>query len=162
MKNLLFVVLCIAIAGCTPGGGANQKTTYKVTGKVTMGGSPVPGATITFSPLDRTNPPAMGVTDTQGVYVLTTYDAGDGAAQGDYKVLAYKAAPTANAAPTPTHDPTGASTQSFAPSHGGGGKKGSSVSGEGGSLLPAKYVSASTTTLTKTVQASENTIDIEL
>jgi hypothetical protein len=151
------LIMGIAALGCSGSGGANRLATTKVTGKVTMGGAPVPGATVTFSPLATGRPPAMGVTDTQGVYILTTYDSGDGAVEGEYKVLVFKAAPSAEPA-GPAHDPTGQS-RGGAPAHRGpsGGR-----AGGGGSLLPEKYSSVATTTLAKTVAAGENTIDIEL
>jgi hypothetical protein len=150
--------LAIAVIGCS-GSGAARFPTNKVTGKVTMNGSPVPGANISFSPVGTGKPPAFGISDTQGVYVLTTYDSGDGAVEGDYKIMVYKGAPTAQAA-APTHDPTGQTTGG-APKHSGPAGKASSGAG-GGSLLPEKYSKASTTPITKTVKSGENSIDIEL
>lgn len=145
--------------GCGGAGGANKLTTHKVKGKVTLGGNPVAGASVTFSPKTKGVPPAMGLTDAQGIYILTTYDAGDGAVEGTYKVMVYKEAPKAEAA-TNQHDPTGKSgAKSGPPSHGGGPNAGKA--GGSGSLLPEKY-SKQDTPLEKTVKAGEQDIPIEL
>lgn len=152
------VIFALSAIGCNGGGssGAAKLDTHKVMGKVTMNGAPVPGATVTFSPVENGKPPALGLTDTQGSYVLTTYDSGDGAVAGEYKVLVYKSAPS-EASSAPTHDATGAGGAS-APQHSG--PKGAQK--DGGSLLPAKYSAASTTTITKSVKDGDNTLDIEL
>lgn len=158
--NRLLVLGCIALVlGCSgASGGASKKTTHKVSGKLTMGGAPVAGATITFSPKSKDNPPAMGLSDAAGVYVLTTYDAGDGAVEGDYKVMVYKAAPKADA-PANSHNPHGG--KSAPTSHSGGGAGGAPKAGGSGSLLPEKY-STSETPIEKSVKAGTQTIDIEL
>ncbi|MGN6544923.1 MAG: hypothetical protein ACTHK7_07725 [Aureliella sp.] len=129
-------------------------STNKVTGKVTMGGAPVPGATVTFSPITQGNPPALGVTDTQGVYTLTTYDSGDGAVAGEYKIMVSKSAPSAAPA-EPQHDPTGQSVPA-SPQHSG--PRGAAAGPS--SLLPEKYSRADTTPISKTVKEGDNTIDV--
>ncbi len=153
------MLLCIGVSGCSDGGGGKKLATNKVTGKVIMNGAPVPGVSVSFSPIETGKPPAMGISDTQGIYILTTYDSGDGAVEGDYKVMVYKGAPSAAPA-APTHDPTGQSSGGGAPKHSGPASKGQTAAG--GSLLPEKYSSASTTTISKSVKSGENTIDIEL
>lgn len=124
-----------------------------------MNGAPVPGASVSFSPVETGKPPALGISDTQGMYILTTYDSGDGAVEGEYKVMVFKGAPAAAAA-APAHDPTGQMSGGGAPKHSGPAGKGQAAAG--GSLLPEKYASATTTTITKTVTAGDNVIDIEL
>ena len=154
-----WIACCLGMvffAGCGSGGGS--VVTYPVTGKLTLNGAPVAGATVTFSPEQPGIPTAMGISDGQGLYKLTTYSSGDGAGEGSYKVLVYKLTEQDNTPALPTHDPTGAG-RSGAPAHSGprgaGGKK--SIS-----LLPEKYMKASTTTLIKSVQKGQNTIDLEL
>jgi len=150
------MLLSLGAIGCTDAGGAKFGTN-KVTGKVMMNGAPVPGASVSFSPVKEGTPPALGISDTQGIYILTTYDSGDGAVEGDFKVMVYKGAPASQAA-APAHDPTGRA--SGAPTHSG--PAGKSQAAAGGSLLPEKYSQASTTPITKTVKSGDNTIDIEL
>ena len=108
----------LLLSGCNSTEGRVQ--TNKVKGKVTYNGSPVASATVTFSPQEKGTPTAMGITDGQGVYTLTTYDSGDGAAAGIYKVLVYKMNDAASSSEPamPAHDPTGAGP-SGPPSHAG-------------------------------------------
>ena len=152
------LVLGFLLTGCNSGEGRVQ--TNKVKGLVTYNGAPVASATVTFSPQEKGVPTAMGITDSQGMYTLTTYDTGDGAAAGLYKVLVYKMNESAaSAAPAmPAHDPTGAGP-SGAPVHSGprGGQKKAAAS-----LLPEKYMRADTTTITKNVVGGDNEINIEL
>lgn len=159
LYQLSLLSLVAVFVGCGPST-AGQMRTQKVTGKVTMGGAPVAGATVTFSPLDNGNPAAMGVSDAQGMYTLTTYTAGDGAVAGEYKVMVSKSAPSSTGPGEVAHDPTGAGGGPSAPSHsgpqGGGGASGS------GSILPEKYAMLDTTPLMQTVTEGENNINLEL
>ena len=155
--SLCCLVVGLLLTGCNSGEGRVQ--TYKVKGKVTYNGAPVASATVTFAPQEKGTPTAMGITDGQGMYTLTTYDSGDGAGAGLYKVLVYKKDQSAPSTPNvPAHDPTGAGP-SGSPSHSGpkGGQKKA-----GGSLLPEKYMKADTTTLSKNVVGGENEINLEL
>lgn len=161
MNKWIPIVCLVVMTGCGGGaGGANKLTTHKVKGKVSLGGNPVAGATVTFSPKTKGNPPAMGLTDAQGIYILTTYDAGDGAVEGDYKVMVYKAAPKQEAAGS-QHDPTGKAGGKSAPpaSHGGGPNAGKA--GGSGSLLGDKYATQDTP-IEKSVKAGEQDIPIDL
>ncbi|NBV46767.1 MAG: hypothetical protein EBR86_14295 [Planctomycetia bacterium] len=86
------VVLALALLAATPGcsGGPKRPATIKVSGKVTMGGTPVPRATVSFQPTGTGGRAAVGVTDDAGQYSLTTFTAGDGAIAGDYGVAIVK------------------------------------------------------------------------
>ncbi len=83
------ITLCsLALAllvGC--GSGLNVQ---KVTGKVTLDGTPIPGATVSFSPTDAKGHGATGKTDDNGVYTLTDTRsdavAGSGTEVGSYEV----------------------------------------------------------------------------
>lgn len=79
-----------AIAGCGSGGDPGRKPTYKVTGKVTLAGAPVAGATVTFYPAENQRAPT-GQTDENGEYVMSTYEYGDGAMEGQYGIAVFKA-----------------------------------------------------------------------
>jgi hypothetical protein len=62
-----------------------------VQGKVLVRGAPAEGANVTLYPaiVESKKPAApapSGMTDSQGVFKLSSYDAGDGAPEGEYKV----------------------------------------------------------------------------
>jgi hypothetical protein len=125
--SLCCLVVGLLLTGCNSTEGRVQTTKSKVKSPTTE--SPVASATVTFAPQEKGTPTAMGITDGQGVYTLTTYDSGDGAAAGIYKVLVYKMNEAASSEPAmPAHDPTGAGP-SGAPSHSGpkGGQKKAAV-----------------------------------
>jgi len=63
----------------------------KVSGTITLDGTPLPGATIRLIPRAGGRA-AVGVTDDSGKYVLTTFQKGDGAAPGTYAVTISAAA----------------------------------------------------------------------
>jgi len=97
-------LLAIAVSGLLQGcgdSGPPRLPVYKVTGKITFNGNPVADADVTFSPRDK-QAVASGRTDKDGKFTLTTYVAGDGAAEGGYSVLVTKSRPT-NAAKPPAH-----------------------------------------------------------
>lgn len=77
--------LALTIAGC----GDDKPATYPVTGKVTLNGKPVADATITFVGEPPENSAATR-TKSDGTYEIATYEAGDGALPGEYKVMVTK------------------------------------------------------------------------
>ena len=83
----LIVVSGYALGGCSSG--ARRPPTYPVTGTVTFQGKPVAGAVITFVPADK-GEAASAITDSEGRYALTTWQAGDGARPGEYRVKVSK------------------------------------------------------------------------
>lgn len=106
-RNTVCTCLCIAsllVSGCSGGASADRKPVYAVTGKVTMSGGPVANALVTFSPKQK-QPVAIGKTDPNGQFKLTTYDGGDGAAEGEFVVLVTKSAASTTTTP-PAHDPS--------------------------------------------------------
>ena len=92
-KNLLCcLILCLAsisVPGFVGCGGPKWPPTYKCTGVVTLDGTPVERATITFYPLDGQKP-ANATTDANGNYELTSFNAGDGATPGAFGVAIQK------------------------------------------------------------------------
>jgi hypothetical protein len=64
--------------------------TVKVKGRVTLDGQPVPGATIQFVSIGPECHPAVGHTDGEGNFDLSSYKEHDGAWRGEYKVLVAK------------------------------------------------------------------------
>ena len=160
MRSLLSMnlpVLILCLAGCGGAGTEGRVTVHAVTGKITMAGGPVSGATVAFAPRDG-QPTAMGRTDSQGIYHLTTYENQDGAALGKYAVVVSKRVvkQVESSGEEEGHSADGTGIVDGA--HGGG-KKGDDESGE---LLPAQFCSGSTTPLTATVKEGENSIDFSL
>jgi len=88
----LFLILFVSpmvISGCT------KNTTIKtdlVTGVIQMDGSPLAGATVTFSPVNESASVAVGTTDATGKYTLQTLlgAANAGTTPGDYIVTISK------------------------------------------------------------------------
>ena len=140
------LVSTILFAGCGGGGavgGADRQPVYPVTGTIKRSGAPVPDATVIFSPRGKQKE-AIGRTDSEGRFTLTTYDVGDGAAAGDYLVVVLKESPVA-AAPV-MHGP------SFDPNKPGTNPAGSATTASR-SILPVKYASPTSTDLRATVKA---------
>lgn len=84
-------VLCVAsgLFGC--GDSVKGKyPVYKVSGTITYEDKPLEGATVVFYPEDSSMDAAHGMTDADGYYELTTFNQGDGAGVGNYKVTVKK------------------------------------------------------------------------
>jgi len=141
----LFVIALVI--GCDGGASAGRVAVHKVTGKVTLSGAPLAGATVAFVSSEK-KPAAIGRTNDQGEYTLTTYVAGDGAAAGKFAVVITK---SADAAATPV-DP--------AKAHGVGYVSGAhdaaaaAAANKSSNLVPDVYGSATKTPLSATVTAS--------
>jgi len=78
---LIAVPLVLSLSGC---GGNDVPETAGVTGVVLYKGQPVDGAVVTFSPQEGN--PGTGRTGSDGRFVLTTYNAEDGAVPGKHTV----------------------------------------------------------------------------
>jgi hypothetical protein len=156
----LLLLVVVAVAGCGRSK-AGQEKVYQVTGKITMGGGPVPNASITFSPKDK-QPVAVGRTGADGSYTLTTYNPGDGAAAGNYVVLVSKSLAVANSGGPPKgHDPKATTFDSSAAHSASGAAMGGSTAAEAG--LPERYSKVDQTTLNATVKPSgDNKFDFDL
>jgi hypothetical protein len=68
------------------GAGCGNRSLSKVEGVVTLDGSPLSGATVSFMPVGEGRA-ASGLTDGDGYFRLTTFRTDDGALAGDYKVV---------------------------------------------------------------------------
>lgn len=155
------VALLVAVfQGCSGSGDGNRLSVYPVSGKITMAGAPVANAIVTFSPKGN-QPVAIGRTDAQGQYKMTTYDANDGAAAGEFVVLVSKEAPAAASSAPPAHGVTAISTPQMAHAARGGKKAGDAS--ESSSVLPSKYSDRGKSDLALTVKSSgENVGDFDL
>jgi len=93
--NCLRIIAIAAAAGALlmggMGCGGGKEKPIKVQGKVTLDGQAVDSASVLFAPVGGKGQQATGVSGSDGVYRLTTYDTGDGALPGDYHVLITKA-----------------------------------------------------------------------
>lgn len=98
-------VACASVAGC---GESNAwKRVYPTTGQIVFQGKPVPGAVVTFCPVDSSAPATVrptATTDEEGHFTLTTYSEFDGAPAGDYTV-AVSWFPLVDAGSGPTRGP---------------------------------------------------------
>lgn len=151
MKSLSLVFHSLAIAllavsvGCSSGGLPSDAAA--VTGKVTHDGQAVANAVVTF--LSDSGYAAVGKTNEEGVYQLSSAEIPGGTKPGSYKVMVSKIEQTGGPALTeedPGYDPKN-------PSAGGPQTK---------HLLPQKYSKISSSGLTADVKAGENTVDLPL
>jgi hypothetical protein len=82
------VVLSLLVLGC--GGAAGRPPLGKVSGKVTYNGNPVTSGSVMFTPVGGSASDAAriatGQIESDGSYMLTTFDTGDGAALGQHIV----------------------------------------------------------------------------
>ena len=76
---LLLVAVCGAAVGC------GRREMGPVSGTLTYQGKPVPDAVVKFTAQSR--PTAVGRTDAEGRYTLTTFRKGDGAYGGSHRVM---------------------------------------------------------------------------
>lgn len=142
----------IFLAGCSGGaeGEADRPETHKVTGKVTYKSAPVEGATVIFHPDGADGKAASAKTDNTGMFELMTFETGDGAVAGNYKVSITKMSAAA-----------GAAVDMDSPDYVDPGSVSSEKSSEPKHLLPEKYSKPETSGLTATVPtAGELTFDL--
>jgi len=140
---VLAVVALVATAGCAKPVDTRPKR-VPFSGKVTLDGAPVEGATVVLAPEGGSGNAASGMTNAEGVVNFTTFESRDGAVPGKYLVTVAKTAfPDGRAltADDPSYDPSTAVTAVV---------KGAKE------LLPAKYKAAKTSGLTVEVKDGEN------
>jgi len=83
------LILTVAIGGCGKG------DTIPLRGTVTLDGRPLANASVSFLAQDPRGRDALGSTDADGVFRLSTFEPGDGALPGRYKVVVQPAAASA-------------------------------------------------------------------
>ena len=87
LHGLLTVLLLLGTLSC--GNSKDRQTVYPVRGQVFVQGKPATGALVLFHPVndpDTQTPRPHGQVDQDGAFVLSTYEARDGAPAGDYVV----------------------------------------------------------------------------
>jgi len=143
----------IGITGCGDGTDPGQPV-FPVSGTVTLFGAPLTDATVAFAPTAAGQPTAIGKTDKSGKFTLTTYEYGDGAAEGSYKVVINKSVGKGGEA-----EAAGAS--GHGDSYAGAGGHDAKQAGAGDDsvvMVPEAYGSSSTTTLTADVKSSGDNV----
>lgn len=83
-------MMCLALISGGCGRSANRPKTVKVNGVVLYNGQPVEGALVMLVATDPNGRGAVGKTDAQGKFTLTTFDPNDGAIPGTYNVAISK------------------------------------------------------------------------
>lgn len=158
----LFAALCFLLAGCS---GSGRPATAPVRGQVTYHGQPVAGATVVF--LCPGAPRlAVGKTDEQGNYRLTTYEPDDGAAIGTHVVTVKKF----KQQPDGRDESLGPEVQNMQGEELSKAIENSMRTSaqqmaraeKSGSVIPTKYSQQKTSDLRKEVVDGENVIDLEL
>jgi hypothetical protein len=86
-RSALGILLFAAATGC--GGGGPTIYTAPVSGVVTLNGTPLANASISFQPIASGNPgpPSSDMTDEEGNFTLHFADGKEGAVVGKHKVL---------------------------------------------------------------------------
>lgn len=84
VANLAMAALLFAVTGC--GDGVDRIPTFKTQGQVLLNGKPLANAFVVLHPESPELVPARASTDAQGNFNLTTFDTGDGAPAGNYKL----------------------------------------------------------------------------
>jgi hypothetical protein len=95
---LPLLALAAVVSGCSSSDDGRMKV-YPVSGKVTVGGQPAAGAQVVFygATPELTGPGTVapaGTTDENGAFTLRSYEAGDGAPAGKFKVTVIWPEPT--------------------------------------------------------------------
>ena len=146
------VTVGIVLGGCS---NSSRPPTYPVTGTVTSQGKPVAGAAVTFVPAGEEGEAASAITDSQGKYALTTWQAGDGARPGEYRVKVSKQEQQ-------TVDPSKMVKNLSIEEEQKIYVEKKTLPPPPKSLIPSKYQDESTSGLSHTVPNSSSTFDIEI
>lgn len=141
------VLVAMTCLGC----GSSGPALHSVTGKVTLDGQPLPNVNVSFFPSNSKLPSSGGLTDSQGVYKLTTAQGASGAVAGKHKVTVYGGQTGGTARPEGMYKDGGTKDA-----------MGKSVAPKIESPVPEKYSSPDKSTLEKDVAAKSNVIDLEL
>jgi hypothetical protein len=154
-RTLLLIPAAALLAGCgqPPIAQPKQVPTTPVSGKVTYKGKAMANCSVVFHAADGLST-ARGQTDAAGLYRLTTFAEGDGAAPGNHKVTVVH---------NPNAPPPGTKGDEFIPPIPPEGESFKGQPAPKKSEVPAKYASPATTDVAVEVKAGEpNTINIDL
>src|SRR5262245_29539592 len=149
--GLLAGILACAGAGCR-----SPDKPVAVRGTVTLDGQPVAGAAVQFVP-DGEGLPAIGETQADGTYALTTHEPGDGAVPGKYMVVIVWEPPPPPTFRTGGDGPSRLEMQQALEKHRAAVEKAGK-----GYTIPAQYSNPSQTPLKVTVPAPGGRADFAL
>jgi predicted small lipoprotein YifL len=138
---LVVTTLSTLFVGCGPAG----PLVAPVRGKVMYKDKPVPKANIVFTPAEKSGMSAMGITDENGEYELTTFGRNDGAILGLHKVSIAARAPYDGKVPP-----------------GMGAAYLEELETQGKPLIPERYFNVEKSGLTADVKSGSNTINFTL
>jgi hypothetical protein len=144
-------LFALILGGCGQAG----PSLNPVTGKVTKGGQPLKGISVTFSPVDA-GPSSAGLTNDEGKFVLLCQNGKAGAVAGKHKVVLAEAASAGSA-------PVGYEAM-LAARQGGEAKgaKGAPAKSEEKTSFPSEYGNAQTTPLSFEIKAGNNEFDVPI
>ncbi len=164
------VLAAVLLAVCGDQTPDDRPATVPVSGKVTLDGQPVAGATVIFVNTEQAmsggstgSYSSVGKTDENGVYRLTTFESGDGAVPGTYAVTITKYATAASGTSSgsggsETGEGESLDGSSYVPPEGRAGESESPRN-----ELPEKYSNPTTSMLEATVtEDGENDIPFDL
>jgi hypothetical protein len=142
--SLVILLATLFLSGCGEDTDAGRQPVFPVTGTVTMHGAPLAEATVAFAP-QAGQLTAVGKTDAQGKFQLTTYEYGDGAAAGSFRVVISKtmAKPAASSLDSGDHE----AAEKAVSTH-------DAASEAGNEMVPAQYASSEDTPFTVEVKTS--------
>jgi hypothetical protein len=143
-------LLGIVLTGC---GGLRLG---KVSGRITVGGKPVPSGVVMFYP--EAGPTAVGEIRSDGTYTLTTKKPGDGAVLGAHRVTVQ----STSVAPGSMAEPKSFDEELEMARKGTGKKQKWLVPGKVDWIVPEKYSRVQTTTLTAKVEGPKNEINFDI
>lgn len=129
--------------------------TFPVSGVVTSNGKPVDRATVVFVASSPGVESAVGITNAEGKYQLTTYSQGDGAQAGEYRIKVSKYDMKAPTADEKQQYMTQEQEQKIY-------FEDERPTPPSKNLLPKKYENESTSGLTHTVKDAPSTLDIDI
>lgn len=159
MKSSIFYVATALMLLLLPACGESESdnpATYPVTGTVIYQGSPVENATVVLTPIAGNAQGAMGNTDAEGKFSLTTFETGDGALPGEYKVRVFKYEIVDEPDPTSSDEIVDFDEEEYGEDYTGT----EEVKSE--SLLPSRYENAATSGITHTVPQAPSTLEIDI
>ena len=143
-------MLLACLLGCGPEN--NNPPTFPVTGTVTFKGAPVAGADIVFVPTTPEALAAFAKSDAEGKFEMRTFEPGDGAVSGTYKVKVTKLE-AGEVSETPVFESSEDEVEIYV--------EGDPVTPPK-NLLPPRYADHNSSGLTLTVAEEPVTFDIKL
>lgn len=149
--GILTLLSTVFLGGCGGQPQGDFPETFDAHGVVTFNGSPLSNAVVTLSPVAPEGKGASGRTDEEGKFTLTTFNPGDGARPGRYRVM-ISPSELAPGVPSGDHEVELGNPDDTPPA----------PKAKTSSDLPQKYTSVKTSGLETEIVEGENTLDFNL